>query len=87
LLALAALGACSAEVRGPSEDEARDAGREYGKVILDTVGARTTVEEMEALCGQQAREEGIVTEGREGDETDNEIDAFIDACREVVNEK
>ena len=42
---------------------------------------------METLCGKQAREEGIVTKGREGDETDNEIDAFIDACREAVNKK
>lgn len=87
VLVVAVLGACSAEVKGPSEEEARDAGREYGEVILDTVGARTTVEEMETLCGKQAREEGIVTKGREGDETDNEIDAFIDACREAVNKK
>jgi hypothetical protein len=86
-VAVLALAGCSAEVKGPSEEEARDAGREYGETILDTIGVRATVEEMEELCGQRAKEEGIVTEGREGDETDNEIDAFIDACREAVAEK
>ncbi len=85
--AAVALGACSAEVEGPTEKEARDAGREYGSTILDTVGSRATQEEMETLCGKGAEEEGIVTKGREGDETDLEIDAFVDACQEAVAEK
>lgn len=83
-LAVVTLTGCSAEVRGPSEQEARDAGREYGETIVDTVGARATPEEMEDLCGQGAVEEGIVTKGREGDETDLELDAFVEACREAV---
>lgn len=82
-----ALTGCSAEVQGPTEKDAREAGRDYGEAILDTIGARATQDEMEELCGQRAKEEGIVTKGREGDETDNEIDAFIDACREAVSEK
>lgn len=81
------LAACSAEIEGPSEKEARDAGRDYGEAIVDTVGVRATPEEMEDLCGQGAQEEGIVTKGREGDETDLELDAFIDACREAVKQE
>lgn len=89
VLATAALAlvACSAEVEGPSEREARDAGRDYGETIADTIGARATQDEMETLCGKGAEEEGIVTKGRPGDETDLEIDAFIDACREAVSQK
>jgi len=83
-LAVVTVAGCSAEVKGPSEQEARDAGREYGEAIVDTVGERATPEEMENLCGQGAVEEGIVTEGREGDETDLELDAFVEACREAV---
>lgn len=86
-VALAALTACSAEVNGPSEEDARSSGRDYGQTIKDTIGARATAEEMETLCGKGAMEEGIVTEGREGDETDLEIDAFVTACLETVSEK
>ena len=84
---MVALGGCSAEVKGPTEEEARDAGREYGEAIVNTVGKRATPEEMEDLCGQGAMEEGIVTKGREGDETDLELDAFVEACREAVAQK
>lgn len=83
-LAVVSLAGCSAEVEGPTEQEARDAGREYGEAIVDTVGERATPEEMEDLCGQGAVEEGIVTKGREGDETDLELDAFVEACRKAV---
>jgi hypothetical protein len=87
VLATLVLGGCSAEVDGPTEEEARDAGREYGEAIVNTVGQRATPEEMEDLCGQGAMEEGIVTKGREGDETDLELDAFINACREAVSQQ
>lgn len=84
LLALGAFTACAAEVKGPSEEDAREAGRSYGETLVDTIGARATREELENLCGQGAKDEGIVTEGRQGDETDLEIDAFVDGCLEVV---
>jgi hypothetical protein len=77
-VALASLVACSAEVEGPSQDEQHDAGREYGQVIMDTIGSRATVDEMEALCGQGAREEGIVPD---------DLDAFVEGCREAVTEE
>jgi hypothetical protein len=87
LLTALVLGGCSAEVDGPTEEEARDAGREYGEAIVNTIGQRATPEEMEDLCGKGAMEEGIVTKGREGDETDLELDAFIDACRKAVSQE
>jgi hypothetical protein len=83
--AILALSACAFEISGPSEGDAESAGRDYGQTLADTIGARTTDEELETLCGKGAVEEGIVTEGREGDETDNELDAFIAACRKAVS--
>lgn len=87
--ALASLTACSAEVEGPSAQDAREAGREYGRAIVDTLGSRADVGEMKALCGQGAREEGPVSagEGNGGDGLADEIDAFVEGCREVVTEK
>lgn len=82
-----ALAACSAEIDGPSEKEVRDAGRDYGEKLMDTIGARATADELETLCGKGAEEEGIVTKGRPGDETDLEIDAFVTACRQAVSAK
>ena len=81
------LGGCSADVEGPTEQEARDAGREYGEAIIDTIGERLTEEEKQDLCGQGAVEEGIDSKGREGDETDLELDAFVEACRKAVAQK
>lgn len=78
------LSACSFEVSGPSEGEAKEMGTQYGETLAGTIGARATTQELEDLCGQGAVEEGIVTEGREGDETDLEVDAFIKACRQAV---
>lgn len=78
------LSACSFEVSGPSEGEAQEMGTEYGETLAGTIGARATTQELEDLCGQGAVEEGIVTKGREGDETDLEVDAFIEACRQAV---
>jgi hypothetical protein len=74
--ALAGLAACSGQVQGPSEQDARDAGREYGRAIVDTVGSRVDVAEMESLCG-----EGV------GEDDADKIDAFVDGCREAVAEQ
>lgn len=87
VVAVLALAGCSADVKGPTEQEARDAGQQYGEAIVDKIGSRATLEEMEELCGARAMEEGYVTKGREGDETDLELDAFIDGCRNVVKEQ
>jgi hypothetical protein len=86
VLAVLALSACSAEVVPPSQGESRDAGRDYGKTIRDTIGARATPEEMEELCGQGLIDGKIVGEkgGRTGDETDLEVDEFIAGCKEAV---
>ena len=86
VLAVLALSACSAEVVPPSQGESRDAGRDYGKTIRDTIGVRATPEEMEELCGQGLIDGKIVGEkgGRTGDETDLEVDEFIAGCKEAV---
>jgi hypothetical protein len=84
LSAALVLGACSASPS--SEKESRDAGRDYGQTIMDTLGSRTNQAEREELCGQGLVDGKIVDPetGRPGDETDLEVDAFIAGCREAV---
>lgn len=84
--ALVAVNACSAEVEGPSEADATNAGREYGEALVETMGSRATVEEMQVLCGQGARDGDVVPEGS-GDGFGDEIDAFVESCREAVAEQ
>lgn len=84
---LVAVTGCSVQVNGPDEGDVRDAGREYGETLAGTLGSRTSEEELRSLCGEGAMEEGYVTKGREGDETDVEADAFITACTRAVSGK
>lgn len=95
LAAAALLSACSAETeRTPDQgaQKAQEAGRDYGQAIVEMVGSKASVAEMEDLCGQGAREEAA-KEGK-GKDTDValedagvDLDAFIDGCREAVSEK
>lgn len=78
------LSACS--LAASSEEDSRDSGREYGRTLRDTIGARTTEAELESLCGKGLVDGKLVDPkgGRPGDETDLEADAFIEGCMDVV---